>query len=94
LLLQPKKRGEGVAALVPDVAAQLGRTEETLLTALAGAGVTVPADAKSKPTFGEHGGEIFWLNKNARGEIWLNAKASSATRKSRSRQKSDEPAGV
>jgi hypothetical protein len=93
LLLQPKKRGEGVAALVPDVAAQLGRSEELLLAALANAGVNVPADAKAKPTFGENGGEIFWLNKNARGELWLNAKASNAAKKTRSR-KSDEPAEV
>jgi hypothetical protein len=94
LLLQPKKRGEGVAALVSEIAAQLGRSEETLLAALAGAGVTVPADPKAKPTFGENGGEIFWLNQNARGELWLNAKASSATKKSRSRPKTDEPAEV
>jgi hypothetical protein len=92
LLLQPKKRGEGVAALVTDVAAQLGRPEDALLAALAGAGVHAPADAKAKPTFGEHGGEIFWLNKNVRGELWLNAKASSAARKSRSRKGSDEAA--
>ena len=24
----------------------------------------------------EHAGEIFWFNKNAKGELWLNAKAS------------------
>jgi hypothetical protein len=94
LLLQPKKRGEGVAALVNEVATQLGRSGETLLAALAAAGVNLPADAKAKPTFGEHGGEIFWLNKNARGEVWLNAKPVAAVRKSRSRSSSDEPAGV
>jgi hypothetical protein len=93
LLLQPKKRGEGVAALVTDVASQLGRPQEDLLAALAGAGVTVPADPKAKPTFGEHGGEIFWLNQNARGELWLNAKPSMATRKSRSRKTANEGAG-
>jgi hypothetical protein len=26
--------------------------------------------------FAEHAGEIFWLNRNARNELWLNAKAS------------------
>ena len=91
LLLQPKKRGEGVAALVADVARQLGSPEETLLAALAAAGVHAPADAKEKPTFGEHGGEIFWLNRNARGELWLNAKPTSAVRRPRKRKESDEP---
>jgi len=84
LLLQPKKRGDGFAALVSDVAAQLGRTEDVLLAALQAANLNVPEDTKTKPTFGEHGGEIFWLNRNAKGELWLNAKAAkSAGRRAR-----------
>lgn len=78
LLLQPKKRGDGYAALVSDVAAQLGRTEEVLLGALQAANLNVPEDTKTKPTFGEHAGEIFWLNRNARGELWLNAKSAKS----------------
>ena len=79
LLLQPKKRGEGVSALVHDVAQQLGQTPERLIEALAAAGVNEPADADAKPTFGENAGEIFWLNRNPKGELWLNAKASKAS---------------
>ena len=26
--------------------------------------------------FAEHAGEIFWLNRNGKGQLWLNAKAS------------------
>src|SRR5262249_38360114 len=85
LLLQPKKRGTGVAALVGDVARQLGRGEEELLRALEGAGLNVPDDAKAKPTFGEHAGEIFWMNRNARGELWLNAK-EAPKKKSRAKK--------
>lgn len=93
LLLQPKKRGEGVAALVNEVAQQLGQTPERLIEALAAAGVIEPADAKAKPTFGENAGEIFWLNRNAKGELWLNAKASKASaKKSRGKKKDDESA--
>ncbi|MBI2516179.1 MAG: hypothetical protein HYV95_04625 [Opitutae bacterium] len=94
LLLQPKKRGEGCAALVPEVAAQLGQSEDKLLAALTAAGLNVPEDAKAKPTFGEHGGEIFWLNRNTKDELWLNAKLSksAAAKKSRPRKKSDEAA--
>ncbi len=84
LLLQPKKRGDGFAALVSDVAAQLGRTDDVLLAALTAANLNVPEDTKTKPTFGEHAGEIFWLNRNAKGELWLNAKAArSAGRRAR-----------
>ncbi len=104
LLLQPKKRGEGVAAQVSDIADQLGRPAIELLEALVRAGLSVPDDPDTKPSFGEHGGEIFWLNRNARGELWLNAKPVGAKR-SRSRKKSeagdaagetpaDEPADV
>jgi len=94
LLLQPKKRGEGVSALVVDVAQQLGQTPDRLIEALAAAGVNEPADADAKPTFGENAGEIFWLNRNAKGELWLNAKASkaSAAKKTRSKKKDDEAA--
>jgi hypothetical protein len=91
LLLQPKKRGEGVAALVAKVAEQLGQPEDRLLEALGAAGLNTPGDAKTKPTFGEQGGEIFWLNRNARGELWLNAKAAkSAARKSRNKNQEDD----
>ncbi|HVZ63832.1 MAG TPA: hypothetical protein VG936_04525 [Lacunisphaera sp.] len=86
LLLQPKKRGEGVTAQVKDLAAQLGRTDEELLAALAGVGLAVPETPKAKPTFAEHGDEIFWLNVNAKGQVWLNAKPTAATRKTRGKK--------
>ena len=102
LLLQPKKRGEGVAALVVDIAQQLGQTSERLVEALAAAGVKEPVDADAKPTFGENAGEIFWLNRNPKGELWLNAKASKAAAKKssskategkRPKKKDDEASG-
>ncbi|HTL67799.1 MAG TPA: hypothetical protein VL200_09080 [Lacunisphaera sp.] len=91
LLMQPKKRGDGVTAQVKDLAAQLGRTDEELLAALAGVGLTVPESPKAKPAFAAHGDEIFWLNVNARGQVWLNAKPTAATRKTRLKKgKADE----
>jgi hypothetical protein len=89
LLLQPKKRGEGFTAKVDDVAQQLGRPALEILEALVAAGLNVPDDAKTKPTFGEWNGEIFWLNRNAKDELWLNAKDSKAKR-ARGRRKSDD----
>ncbi|HVT72226.1 MAG TPA: hypothetical protein VHD61_03760 [Lacunisphaera sp.] len=91
LLMQPKKRGDGVTAQVKDLAEQLGRKDEELLAALAGVGLTVPESPKAKPAFAEHGDEIFWLNVNARGQVWLNAKSKAATRKTRAKKgKADE----
>lgn len=89
LLMQPKKRGEGVTALLTEVAEKLEKTPEVLMAALAAAGLHLPESPKAKPTFAEHGGEIYWLNVNAKDQVWLNAKQSSATKKSRPK-KSDE----
>jgi hypothetical protein len=89
LLLQPKKRGDGFTARVDELAQQLEKPAIEVLEALVAAGLNVPDDAKTKPTFGEHNGEIFWLNRNAKGELWLNAKDSKAKR-ARSRRKSED----
>ena len=43
---------------------------------LTAAGLKVPEKAREKPVFVPHGSEILWLNKNAKGELWLNAKES------------------
>ncbi|MBA3848385.1 MAG: hypothetical protein C0502_00120 [Opitutus sp.] len=93
LLLQPKKRGDGFTAKIDDLAQQLGRPALEILEALVSAGLNVPDDAKTKPAFGEWNGEIFWLNRNAKDELWLNAKDSKAKR-ARSRRKSGDGPGA
>jgi hypothetical protein len=99
LLLKETKSG-GVAAPVERLASELGKSVEEFLGALTSSGLKVPEKAREKPVFGEHAGEIFWLNRNGKGELWLNAKVSKYAsdddggrgRKSRSRKKSDEEA--
>lgn len=86
LLMQPKKRGEGVTALVSELAGKVEKTPEVLLAALAAAGLTPPDSPKGKPTFAEHGGELYWLNVSAKGELWLNAKSAAATKKSKAKK--------
>jgi len=54
----------------------LGKSAEDLLGALVAIGLSAPDKPREKPVFVEHAGEIFWLNRNAKGELWLNAKAS------------------
>lgn len=80
LLLKETRRG-GVAAEVGRIAAQLGKSTEELLAALIGAGLKLPEKAREKPMFAGHAGEIFWLNRNANGELWLNAKVSKFAEK-------------
>ena len=57
---------------------------------LTGAGLKVPEKAREKPVFVEHGGEIFWFNKNAKDELWLNAKASKYADKKDGDEAGDE----
>jgi len=89
LLMQPKKRGEGVTAPLPELAEKLEKTPEAVSALLASVGLQLPESPKAKPTFAEHGGEIYWLNANAKGQVWLNAKAASATKKAKGK-KSEE----
>ncbi len=75
LLLKETKTG-AVAGKVERVASELGKAPEALVEGLVNAGLKVPDKAREKPVFVEHAGEIFWFNKNAKGELWVNAKAS------------------
>ncbi len=80
LLLKETKTGS-VAGKLDRVAGELGQSPEDFLAALIGAGLKAPEKAREKPVFVEHAGEIFWLNRNAKDELWLNAKASKFTDK-------------
>ncbi len=75
LLLKPTRTG-GVAGEVGQLAGELARPEETFVATLVGLGLKVPEKAREKPVFVEHAGDIFWFNRNAKGQLWLNAKAS------------------
>jgi len=84
LLLKATKTG-AVAGKVDRVAEELGKSPDDLVAALIAGGLKVPEKAREKPVFLEHAGEIFWLNLNAKGELWVNAKASKFA------EKKDEP---
>ena len=75
LLLKETKTGS-FAGKLDRVASELNKSPDELLATLVAAGLKVPEKAREKPVFVEQAGEIFWLNKNAKGELWVNAKAS------------------
>ena len=75
LLLKETKTGS-VAAPVERLAGDLGKSTDDLLGALTASGLRIPEKSREKPVFAEHAGEIFWLNLNGKGELWLNAKVS------------------
>jgi hypothetical protein len=85
LLMKETKTGS-VAAPVERLAGEIGRTPEEFLGGLTSSGLRIPEKAKEKPVFVEHAGEIFWLNLNGKGELWLNAKASKYSADGRGRK--------
>ncbi len=85
LLMQPKKRGEGVTITIDELAEKLEKSPDQVTASLGEAGLRLPDSPKGKPTFTEHGGELYWLNANARGQVWVNAKPVAA-KKSRSKK--------
>jgi hypothetical protein len=86
LLMQPKKRGEGVTASLNDLSSKLEKSDAEIMALLNSVGLQLPDSPKGKPTFAEHGGEVYWLNANAKGQVWLNAKSSAATKKSKTKK--------
>lgn len=75
LLMKATKTG-AVAGETEKLAGELGKSADELVTTLTKLGLKVPEKAREKPVFVEHAGEIFWFNRNAKGQLWLNAKAS------------------
>jgi hypothetical protein len=75
LLLKPGKT-ETFAGETEKLAGELGKPVEEFIATLTALGLKVPEKAREKPVFVEHAGEIFWFNRNAKGQLWLNAKAS------------------
>jgi len=85
-----------VAAPVERLAGELGRSVDELLGALTASGLRIPEKSREKPVFAEHAGEIFWLNLNGKGELWLNAKVSkySDGRRPKSKKRPDGEAST
>ncbi len=72
------KRSASFSATPGSLADTLGLSQADLVESLVKAGLEVPESEDAKPVFAEHAGEIFWFNRNAKDELWLNAKAKPA----------------
>ncbi|HLP07420.1 MAG TPA: hypothetical protein VK178_04580, partial [Opitutaceae bacterium] len=96
-LLRPQmkrsQRGPGSVGSVAFLARKLEQDENDLLGALGEIGLTVEEDPSAAPPALQHDDEYFWLNKNQRGEIWLNCgpKAPSAKPAPRAERARPEP---
>jgi hypothetical protein len=78
LLLKEGRTGS-FAARVEQLAGELGKSADDLVAVLVAAGLKVPEKAREKTVSIEHAGEKLWLSRNAKGELWLNAKAAKSS---------------
>jgi hypothetical protein len=78
LLMKATKTG-AVAGEVGKLSGELGKSADEFISTLTTLGLKVPEKLREMPVFVEHAGEIFWFNRNAKGQLWLNAKASKFT---------------
>lgn len=71
-LMRRNRRGPGYSGSVVFLARALKTSEADFVTALAGLGLNVPANAADKPVYVEIDGGEYWVNKDSRGGIWIN----------------------
>jgi len=72
--LRRNQRGPGLSVGVDFLAKKWQLTEQEVVGALKECGLAVPEDEDSEPTYVEYDGDLFWVNVNRRGELWINTK--------------------
>jgi hypothetical protein len=72
--MRRNQRGPGMSVGVEYLAKKWDLAEEDLKGALAECGFVMPEDEDSPVQYLEYDGDLFWLNINRRGELWINTK--------------------
>jgi hypothetical protein len=72
--MRRNQRGPGLSVGVDYLAKKWQLTEPEVIGALQECGLAVPEDENSDPTYVEYDGDLFWVNINRRGELWINTK--------------------
>jgi hypothetical protein len=72
--MRRNQRGPGMSVGVDHLARKWGLAEEDIKGALVECGLQIPADENAKPVYVEFDGDLFWVNINRRGEVWINTR--------------------
>jgi len=72
--MRRNQRGPGMSVGVDYLARKWDQSDEDLKGALLECGFVIPEDEDSKPEYLEYDGDLYWLNENRRGELWINTK--------------------
>ncbi len=72
--MRRNQRGPGMSVGVDYLAKKWDQSEEDLKGALVECGFAVPEDEDAPVEYLEYDGDLYWLNVNRRGELWINTK--------------------
>src|SRR3954471_140713 len=72
--MRRNQRGPGMSVGVDYLAKKWDQAEDDLKGALVECGFEIPNDEDAKPVYLEYDGDLFWVNVNRRGELWINTK--------------------
>lgn len=70
--MRRNQRGPGTSVGVDYLAKKWGLDESDIKGALVECGFQIPADENAKPVYIEYDGDLYWVNINRRGEVWIN----------------------
>jgi hypothetical protein len=73
-LMRRNQRGAGLSVGVDHLAKKWGMSEDDIMGALKECGFAIPDDEDAPAEYLEYDGDLFWVNVNRRGEIWVNTK--------------------
>src|SRR5208283_4871955 len=68
------QRGPGLSVGVDYLAKKWDLSEADVVGALKECGLEIPDDEDAKPVYVDYDGDLFWVNINRRGELWVNTK--------------------
>ena len=72
--MRRNQRGPGMSVGVEHLAKKWDLSDADIKGALVECGFVLPDDEDTAPAYLEYEGDLYWLNINRRGELWLNTK--------------------
>ncbi len=73
-LMRRNRRGPGGSGSTSFLSRALKCAEVDLMAGFAALGLVLPADPKGQPVFVEIGTDLWWLNQDSRGGVWINGR--------------------
>jgi hypothetical protein len=77
-MMRRNRGGRGLSGSLPFLSRALRQSEESLAAALATLGLALPEDPNAEPAPVEIEGHEYFLNKNEKGQVWINAREKGA----------------